>query len=43
MAKLIKLNFRLFPNMGDKKIYDTFMQKVRVEAQIEIKNNKNRV
>ena len=40
----IVLYFRLFPNMGDKThpftVYDTFMQKVRVETEIEIKNNK---
>jgi len=43
----IVLYVRLFPNTGDKTrpftIYDTFMQRVRVETQIEIQNNINRV
>jgi len=37
----IVLYFRLFPNIGDKThpftVYDTIMQKVRVETQIKIK------
>src|SRR6218665_373324 len=42
----IVLYFRLFPNMGDKThafaINETYMQRVRIETQIEIRNNTNR-